>query len=220
MRNKVLLVAAMCALILTATDARAIQGKKGGKLSKRIGVRTLAPSQMPVTIDEASAKLVGNQTVLTYSTSNRTSGHIETIEVAIFIVDPSGHIVGGEGWQQSLDLAENSTEKFPRVLQSKIMPGDQLVLAVSRAIGQTGEFKLEAPELVDAVKSHILGTKSPSHPLQYVKVSYQAGTETYCQNAQHQADNACKCGVQSFSCNETQKSFSYTCFPRTNCVLE
>jgi hypothetical protein len=219
MRNKVFWVATLCVLALASTNAGAVQGKKSDKLPKRIAVRTLASSQMPVTVNKASAELVGKQTVLTYSISNKTSGHMETIEVAVFIVDQSGHIVGGEGWEQSVDLQENLTERFPRILASKLTPGDQLVLAVSKAVGQAGEFKLEAPNLVDAVKSQILGAKTTAHPLQYLKVSFQA-TETYCQGAQHQADSACKCGIQSFSGNETQKTSSYTCFPRTNCVQQ
>jgi hypothetical protein len=213
----IVLVAAMSLLAFSSMNVGAAQKAKANKAQRQIAVRTLASSKIPVTIDDTTATPVGKQTVLTYSISNRTFGRLESIDVSVFIVDASGHIKGGEGWEQSLDLRANATEEFPRILESKVASGDRLVLAVSRATGQEGEFELEAPELIDSVKSPVLGAKRTSPAVRYSKVSFQ-GTETFCQKAQKQADQACSCGVQSFNCNETQKSFSYTCFPRTNCI--
>jgi hypothetical protein len=218
MKHKsIVLIAAMCALAFVCTNVGASQRRKGDKSHKRVAVRTLASPQVPVTIGNATAKLVGKQVVMTYLISNNTFGRLETVDIAVFVVNPSGHIKGGEGWQQSLSLSANSSEEFPVILESQVAPGDRLVLAVSKASGQEGEFEFKAPELVDAVKSPVLGAKRSSLAVQYVKASFQ-GTETYCQKAQKQADSACTCGIQSFSCDETAKRFSYTCFPRTNCI--
>jgi cellobiose-specific phosphotransferase system component IIB len=189
---------------------------KAKKKHKSVGVRTLSSQNVPATIDGAEAKLVGRQTVLTYSITNKTMGRQVTIEVSVFILDQSGHIKGGEGWEQDLNLSPNSTADFPRILESNVESEDRLVLAVSRVIGQEGEFEFRVPDLVNAVKSYALASKRLPQSGRFTNVALQQ-QQTFCDLAIARAEAVCRCWVQSFNCNEQTRTYSFTCFPRTNC---
>lgn len=155
--NLIFAVAAvLCALTLGLGGAATAQVDKD---ARRVPSRLLNLPKMPVTLDRVSATGVGRETVLTYSITNRARGRISDVEVAFFVVDSTGHIKGGGGWEREVDVAPNATEEFPVILQSRVDAGDRLFVAVVRAAGRAGTFEAGNEELLKAVEAQAGGRK-------------------------------------------------------------
>lgn len=146
----VFIIASLCVLTLGSVTGVTAQVDKN---AKRISTRALSLPKMPAALDHVTATAVGKEVVLTYSVNNKSGGQLSSVEVAYFIVDATGHIKGGGGWEKEVNVAAGTAEDFPAILENKFEPGDRLVVALAKATGQAGTFEVGNTELVDAVKA-------------------------------------------------------------------
>ena len=201
----------VCALAVGSGVANAGRGTKSDKNQKRVAVRTLAPARIPAVVTSATATRADNGAVLSYTIANRGGERLTSLQVVAFVINQDGAITGGEGWTLTADLDKNGTQTFSAILENNPSPEGRVAVAVRRAAGPSGVFEAENSELVNLVKASA-GVASASAAA-FTKASFSRAPRqvTYCQSALNMAEGACSCGVASFSCNDAQQNFSFTC---------
>lgn len=207
------LAVALSALVVAHVVANSNQDGKINKIQRRIAVKTLASTRIPVSLTSATARRADNGTVLSYSVTNRANQRLTSLQVVAFIIGSNGAIKGGAGWTLDVDLAENSTEIFSSTLDNKVALGERLAVAVSKATGEFTIFEAYDSELLNAVKSYTGVAASMSHAFKKVNYSSALLPPTFCQSGLTEAKNTCSCGVASYSCNESEQTYSFTCNP-------
>jgi len=202
----------VCALAAGSGVVNAGLAGNSDKTQKRVAVKALASDRTPAGITSAAATRADNGAVLSYSVANRGGGRLTSLEVVAFAIDAHGAITGGEGWTVNVDLAKNATAALSAILENNLSPEGRLVVAVRKASGPSGTFAVENSELVNLVKSSA-GVAAAAAPV-FMKARYGGAlrqSPTYCQNALAMASNTCSCGVASFTCNDANQSFSFSC---------
>lgn len=201
----------VCALAADSGVVNAGLADNSDKTQKRVAVKALASARTPAGITSAVATRADNGAVLSYSVANRGGERLTSLEVVAFAIDAHGAIMGGEGWTVNVDLAKNATAAFSAILENNLSPEGRLVVAVRKASGPSGTFEVENSELVNLVKSSA-GVAAAVAPV-FMKARYGGAVrqQTYCQSALNMASNTCSCGVASFTCNDANQSFSFSC---------
>lgn len=203
--------ALVCALAIGSSVVNAGLDGISDKTQKRVAVKALASARTPAGITSAAATRADNGAVLSYSVTNHGGERLTSLEVVVFAIDAHGAITGGEGWTINVDLAKNSTDAFSAILENSPSPEGRLVVAVRKAVGPSGTFEVGNSELVNMVKSS--ARVAAAAPPVFTKARYGGALRqtTYCQSALNMASNTCSCGVASFTCNDANQSFSFTC---------
>lgn len=190
-----------------------------GRVQERVRVEALASTRIPIDFGLAAATNVDNQTVLTYSATNRTTGQMSSIQVMALIVDSSGYIKGGEGWIDSVDLPARTTQSFSVVLKNRAASEDRLLLVAWQATGTEGTFEMDVTQLMQSVRPHVAAGNRAFSNMQHVNVANERANyrrnalkpqTDFCGAGATVAQATCRCGVSSFSCTAT--SYSFTCF--------
>jgi len=202
----------VCALVVGSGVANAARVAKSDKTQKRVAVRALASARVPAVIASAAATRADNGAVLTYTVSNRGGERLTSLQVVAFVINADGAITGGEGWTlNNVELEKNSTQTFSAILENNPSPEGRVAVAVRNATGPSGTFEAENSELVNMVKAYA-GVASAAAPA-FTKARFGAAPRqvSYCQSALNMAESTCSCGVASFTCNDANNSFSFTC---------
>jgi len=182
-------------------------------------VDVLVPVGMPLRVSAATTTAPDGRdmSTLTYSITNVSGKNLSDSQLAVFIVGPCGCITGGEGWNQQLDLQPHSNKTFSMLLKHAVTIGSHAVLTIQRTSGQAGIWEVELPDLSKAAKV-LVSTKTIALPTaQYIpsglKNAHAAPPQgAYCIGALASAKDACgDAGLASFSCDDKNQTFSFTC---------
>jgi len=150
------------ALLASQMVVSATQTAENRELRNRIQVIALTEPSIPIEISYAIARKVKGEPFLTYSIKNRSGAKLSDIEVVAFVVDISGRIKGGEGWNWNVDLMTDSSDDFPVILGRPVGSDDRIVLTVSRVSGEAGKFEVEPSNIINSLKSRLSGQKKDS----------------------------------------------------------
>lgn len=209
----------MLAFLLSSVIAASAQRQEQPGKRREVVVRAMTLPTVPVTFSHSVATRVSDRTVMSYTATNNAGVPISSIHVVVFVVDASGRIKAGEGWRINLDLAPNSTQDLQDIIESKVGPGDHVILSALKASGGGTEFEADASDLLNSVKGRSASINTPSLNRRFVRVALQ--TVSFCEAALNLAKRACsdEGGLSSFSCDEKNQTFSFTCKGRAP-VLE
>lgn len=180
----------------------------------------LMPSGPPIKISSASAKTFDGRGLseLTFSIVNESSNRIDNLRLGVFVIGVSKHTKAGEGWKEIVNLEPNSTKTITATLRSKIVFGDRAIVAVQTVSGEAGVWEVGWPDIFSAVKASEGKRLLP--PAQYLGMMRDSSTllkatlvqtTTFCRDRLREASAACAAGIASFSCDEKNQSFSFTC---------
>jgi hypothetical protein len=125
-----------------------------------------------------------------------------------------GRVVSGEGWVQP-----NPSGSISRQTRLALHEGDEALLIVNSVVTATRTIALPKTDIADNILHLIRNEPFNALPVEismlilpdlHLKRAYFQGT--FCQGAASLANSTCGGGqVQSFSCNATAQSFSFTC---------
>lgn len=135
----------VCALAIGLTCA--------GYAQERTSVESIDIPELPISIGRATRANTDNKTVLTYSLSNRSGGDVTKVNLVVFIVDPTGHIRGGEGWLQDANIPAGSTKDFLEIMKKQVAPDERLIMVAQQLTTASGTIEVSTTDLVNAVKA-------------------------------------------------------------------
>ncbi len=116
-------------------------------------------SGLPVSIKFATVTKFEDNSVLTYSIANNDSQKLDTVGIWLFVFDANGKPKGGEGWSQRVDLANNASIDFSKVMKTKVTLGDRVVFSIFKAKGQAGQWEADSTKVIEAIKAFITGNR-------------------------------------------------------------
>ena len=164
-------------------------------------------------------RIVGAQ-LSTFQYTSELSAQISTDAASepisanmMLLIYRNGKVVSGEGWTE-----EKPTNSLHRQTKLAFAPGDHALLMVRSVKTRSGIMQLKPQDMNDAIKALTQGTlpRLPSVELSmlpnlpHAKVQRVQGA--YCTTCYNTASSACGvAGVQSFSCDDKNQNFSFTC---------
>lgn len=180
----------------------------------------LVPPGTPVRLSSISVKTINGRGLseLTFSVVNESGSRISNLRLGVFVIGVSRRTKAGEGWKETVDLEPNSTWAVTATLNSKVMFGDRAIVAVQSAAGEAGVWEVGWPDIFGAVKASEGKLLLPS--VQRSALTVEGGaviraavfqTSTICRDRLKEASAACAAGIDSFSCDEKNQSFSFSC---------
>lgn len=180
----------------------------------------LVPPGTPVKISSAGVKTLDGRGLseLTFTVVNESGSRISNLRLGVFVIGVSRHTKAGEGWKETVELEPNSTKTVTATLSSKIVFGDRAIVAVQSAAGEAGVWEVGWPDIFGAVKA-TEGKRLPA-PAQRSALTAEAGTAlraavfqttTFCRDRLKEASAASAAGIDSFSCDEKNQTFSFSC---------
>lgn len=176
-----------------------------------IQLRTLADQPLPVVITGGTIHPFGDTSELVATTSSLKNAEIKSAEFYL-VVFHGDRIIGGEGW------TETDPSSITRQTRLALHEGDQALLVVDSVTTSTRTFTLAKSDVTESVLKVIHGDATIAPPVQISMLALsghllrvQSGG-TFCGDALAAAKSGCgSAGIASFSCNQTQQSFSFTC---------
>lgn len=112
---------------------------------------------MPITINRAVADNGATGAWLTYSVTNKSQERIESIEWLVFIVDGRGKLIGIEESSSSDPVDAGVTQEDRALIRKSIKQNGLSIVAVTKAVGQSGVWTVDLPELKRVVANKIRG---------------------------------------------------------------
>jgi hypothetical protein len=185
-----------------------------------VKIDLLVPPGTPVKISSASVKTINGRGLseLTFSVVNESGSRISNLRLGVFVIGVSRRTKAGEGWKETVDLEPNSTKTITATLNSKVVFGDRAIVAVQSAAGEAGVWEVGWPDIFDAVRAS--ERKQPLPAAQRSALTVEGGaviraavfqTTTFCRDRLREAKDACAAGIESFSCDEKNQPFSFSC---------
>lgn len=212
--NAMAIAVALCALAvaLPQSGTNAAAGK--------VKADALVPQGMPFSVAADVTTYDGRgMSELQISVSNESNEDVDAVRLAVFIKRPSGQIKAGEGWKEGVRIPAHSAKTFSVALRGTALYGDRAVVILQGAAGQSGRWEVGLDDVFAAVP--VRGKKdSLLPPSRYVGRAAHGGAfvsvgaapqGTYCKDALNNAKSACNAGLDSFSCDEKNQTFSFTC---------
>ncbi|MCA1591273.1 MAG: hypothetical protein LC754_01160 [Acidobacteria bacterium] len=206
---------ALCALCLTSP-----QSNMNAASNKEVRTNILVPKGMPVSVEAAGVTTSDGRGLsrLNISVTNESDGDLSGLRLAVFIVSLSGHTKAGEGLKEEVNLPAHSAKAFSATLRSSAIFGDRAVVAVQGVTGEAGTWEVSLADVFSSAlakkeKDMVIPpaqriSQITGQPM-YIKAAAVQGT--YCRDALNNAKTACSAGLESFSCDEKNQTFSFTC---------
>lgn len=180
----------------------------------------LMPPGPPITISSASVKTLDGRGLseLTFSVVNESDRRVNNLRLGVFVIGVSGRIKAGEGWKEVVDLEPNSNKNVTATLSSRVVFGDRAIVSVQSVAGEAGVWEVAWPDIFEAVRAP--GAKRVLPPAQRSAQMIDGGalvkavfiqTNTFCKERLKEASAACAAGLDSFSCDEKNQPFAFTC---------
>ena len=209
------IAAALCALCLTSP-----QSNMKAASNKEVKTKVLVPSGMPVSVVAAGVTTSDGRGLskLNISVTNESDGDLSGLRLAVFIVSLPGHTKAGEGLKEEINLPAHSAKDFSLTLRSSAIFGDRAVVAVQAVTGEAGTWEVSLADVFSAAlakKEKDMVIPPAQHIGQitgqpmYIKAAAMQGT--FCKDALNNAKTACSAGLESFTCDEKNQTFSFTC---------
>lgn len=126
---------------------------------EHIPVKSLVATKIPASLDFVAVTKLENDSVLTFSITNKDTQNLASLDILVIVFRADGSAKGGEGWVQSLGLAKDENSNFARRMKTDVLAGDRVVFVVSKAEGQTGQWKADSTKIIEAAKSFIAGNQ-------------------------------------------------------------
>jgi hypothetical protein len=174
--------------------------------------------KIPLEFNDVSAHDLSGQGILNYSFKRGSGyGHYKTT-IVLAILDAQGHVKGGQGWDEAIDLSSNPEDVKQVAISLLVETTDRIVVSIWRLEGEGIKIEIPSRELGKALRTGRFSQARilPGGDAQYVKASF---TETdTCATNLALAKLACGCGgIKTFSCNPQTGAWSFECFPRNGC---
>lgn len=112
---------------------------------------------LPVTINTAIAENRDEDSWLAYSVTNKSQERIESIELRVFIVDGRGKLISIEESSSPDAIDAGVTHEDRAHIRTPIKQNGLSIVAVTRAVGQSGVWTANLSELKRAVADRIIG---------------------------------------------------------------
>jgi hypothetical protein len=216
---KRLLVGFVIALSLYAPFHYPQPSEARGTPKGEVKTDLLMPSGPPIKITSASVKTFDGRGLseLTFSLTNESDSRIDNLRLGVFVIGVSKHTKGGEGWKEVVSLEPHSTKTFSATIKSKVVFGDRAIVAVQTVAGEAGVWEVGWPDIFSAVRTSEGKRLLP--PAQYLGMKRDGGTllkaafvqtTTFCRDRLREASAACAAGIESFSCDEKNQTFSFS----------
>lgn len=217
---KRLLISVVIALSLYAPFANPQNSEARATPKGEVKTELLMPSGPPIKITSASAKTLDGRGLseLTFSVVNESDKRIDHLRLGVFVMGVSKHTKGGEGWKEVVSLEPNSTKTITATLKSKVVFGDRAIVAVQAVAGEAGVWEVGWPDIFSAVRA--AEGKQLLPPAQHLGMTRDSGTllkaafvqtTTFCRDRLKEAKDAGSAGIESFSCDEKNQTFSFSC---------
>ena len=126
---------------------------------KRISVKSLVASGIPVNTEFVTVTKLEDNSVLTYSITNKDSQKLDAVDILLVVYGANGKAKGGESWRQRVDLTKDASADLSRLMKTKVTPGDRVVFSIYEAEGQTGQWGVETTKIVEVAKAFIAGNR-------------------------------------------------------------
>jgi hypothetical protein len=187
----------------------------------RLGVDTLTPAGMPVSLNGATATFADGRGLseLTYIVTNKSKSIVRKIKLVAFVMDQGGNIRGGESWIEALDLRPDTSLEKKGVLKNAAWAGYRVVLILEYAKAANELWRISLTQEFEAARTYLrTGHNALSdaqyerggvRPLDALPESDPGGD--VCSQRLAQANMACPNGLASFSCDPNTGVFSFTC---------
>jgi hypothetical protein len=180
----------------------------------------LVPPGTPVKISSARVKTFDGRGLseLTFSIVNESSNRIDNLRLGVFVIDVFRHTKAGEGWKEVVNLEPNSTKTITATLSSNIVFGDRAIVAVQSVSGEVGVWEVGWPDIFGTVRAPEGNRLLP--PAQHSALTRDGGafvkaavvqTTTFCRDRLREVKDACAAGINTFSCDEKNPTFSFSC---------
>ena len=123
----------------------------------------------PITINTATAENRATDCWLRYSVTNKSQDQIERIEFLVFIVDGRGDLVSTEKSSNTETINAGVTQEGLVQIPVPIKHNGVSIIAVTKAVGQSGIWTVDLSELKSAVAIQIKGGRGDVR----VKVTFE-----------------------------------------------
>lgn len=192
-------------------------------LQNRLGVSTLIPPGMPVSIDAASASLADGRALsdLKFIVTNKTSATILKIKLTVFVLNQSGYLKSAEGWMENLNLKAESSLERGAILRNAPWAGDRVVIVLEYARAANEAWRIGIAQEPEALKTYIQtgrniltdaqNDRGGVRTLDYLPEMGSDPVADVCSERLAQARLSCLNGLASFSCDPGTGTFSFTC---------
>ncbi|MCA1615708.1 MAG: hypothetical protein LC800_16730 [Acidobacteria bacterium] len=218
-------------LVLSRTDAGNAQATISGTGQKQLSLRPLIAPGLPVAVEKATVTERDGRGLYTlnYTVTNLAESPLTSLRVAFFVIDPAGHVKGGEGWQENIALTSKAAKKLSTVLSTPTNVGDRAVFVVAGAISGVGGWEVSSDEIAKGVKTFVNVGHNSLPVAAYAGAAVRAAGDwrtkagaapavftcatDFCKSKNAEAVKSCKNngGVESFSCDPTACTFSFSC---------
>ncbi|HEX7955310.1 MAG TPA: hypothetical protein VF508_00065 [Pyrinomonadaceae bacterium] len=180
----------------------------------------LMPPGPPITVSSARVKTLDGRGLseLTFSVVNESDKRIDNLRLGVFVIGVSRRTKAGEGWKEVVDLEPHSTKTVTATLRSRVVFGDRAVVAVQTVAGEAGVWEVSWPDIFEAVRAP--GVKLMLPAAQRSALTIDGGavvkatfvqTTTFCRDRLKEVKEACAAGIETFSCDEKNQTFSFSC---------
>jgi len=233
-------ILAFCAFCLTTgySSPNLRPESSNTKATQSYAVHTLHSPGLPVRLkgEIVPAEEEPGNLKLKYTITNLTAHIAEDFEVGIYLLTKKGRIRAGQVWRLPVEVSGQSNGSFAMLLTNKPGPDDYVVVAMQEVSQDQRTWHVNAIPFLQsakiAVTSDALAIASITGPKGSVTVfasaaarlvAYRDGCGSNFCEAQSSAANAacsvgCSCGVNSFNCNQTNCTSSFTCFQCNSCL--
>jgi hypothetical protein len=123
----------------------------------RTSVVPFNATAMPVTINTAVAENRGTDSWLVYSITNKSQERIESIDLLAFIVDGKGKLISIEESSHTETIHAGGTQEGIAHIAKPITHNGLSIVAVTKAVGQSGVWTTDLSELKRVVTERING---------------------------------------------------------------
>jgi hypothetical protein len=128
-------------------------------------------AEMPVTINTAVAENSSTDSWLTYSITNKSQERIARVELQVFIIDGKGNVESIEEGSSGEGINPGTTQQDEAQIAKPILHNATSIVALTKAVGQSGLWTVDLSELKRAVAYKISGGGDGT-----VKVTYEPHT--------------------------------------------
>ncbi|HKG23394.1 MAG TPA: hypothetical protein VKC34_15955 [Blastocatellia bacterium] len=177
-----------------------------------VEVNIMSSPGVPLKLDRRMANVTrgDGSAVLRFSATNIGNTPVTGFYAVLFVKDVYGHLKRGEGWRVPADIGAKSTQSFSRDLRSKVKNDEVVVLVLHEVTNFSGLWRVDTPHLLAIARS-------ANSPETLVHARF-AGLQTnpscptnFCKEALAQAKDACNSGLSSFTCDQANCNFNFSC---------
>jgi hypothetical protein len=194
----------------------------GGPMPRSIAVAVITPSAMPIQLADVAVTEADGRGLsrLTLKVMNGSDAVANAVRIVVGILDQGGRIKSAESWIEHVQITPHDLATIDTTLRSKAVFGDRAVLVVQQLSTGEGTWTMDVRgtavmNLIKSLQGSDGGSAASATFQKQTKEKTDDGIggldTVFCQTAFQNAVAACTNGVSSFSCDQKNEMYSFSC---------